>query len=39
MDENLAARLLDSGEIELATNTQAVMVAETEGDTLVSMVS
>ena len=40
MDEDLRARLLDPGEIELTT-PRAIMVteAETEGDSLVSLVS
>ena len=38
MDENLAARLLDSGEIELST-LAPVVVTETESETLVSLVS
>ena len=40
MDEDLRARLLDPGEIELTT-PRVIMVteAEAEGDTLVSLVS
>ena len=40
MDEDLRARLLDPGEIELTT-PRAIMVteAEAEGDSLVSLVS